>query len=183
MLDESSGTIAGESFFCGTCLKRKLAPGLNEVCNGCMAIPRFQWNGVDPSSAFWAPPATNAISMPERAEVKLGLTQVISDSDNPVERLNSKSTLGCSSSARSFELAGFFGLGTFSFPRCNAKSNSKSIEDSSSVSLAEDIVVQAVAELPLLSEELVERPSPRDSEESTCSVKDPPIELHFRLIP
>lgn len=48
------------------------------------------------------------------------------------------------------------------------KSKSRSIEDSSSFSLAEDVVVQAVAELPLLSEELDGRPSPRDNVEPTC---------------
>lgn len=92
----------------------------------------------------------------------------MSDSEGPVERLNSRSTLGWKSSPIIFELADFFGLGIFSLPRWRVKSNSRSIEDSSSVSLAEDIVVHAVAELPLLSEELDERPSPRDNEEPTC---------------
>lgn len=108
---------------------------------------------------------------------------MISDSEGPVERLNSKSTLGCTSSAFTFELACFLGLGNFSLPRCSEKSNSRSIEDSSSVSLAEDIVVQAVAELPLLSEELDERPSPRDNDEPTCWQTDGSIKLHFRLVP
>lgn len=121
--------------------------------------------------------------MPERTEVELGSTQVIPDSESTVERLNSKSTLGCRSGALRFELAGFFRLGIFSFPICREKSSSRSIEDSSSVSLAEDIVVQTVAELPLLSEELGEWPSPRDSEEPTCWFNDPSITPHFRLVP
>jgi hypothetical protein len=49
--------------------------------------------------------------------------------------------------------------------------------------LAEDIAVQAVAELPLLSEELEERRSPRDSEEPTFRPMDPSIKFRFRLIP
>lgn len=85
-----------------------------------------------------------------------------------MERLNCKSTFGCHPAALIFELVNLFGLGTFSLPRWRVKSNSRSIEDSSSVSLAEDIVVQAVAELPLLSEELDERPSPRDNVDPTC---------------
>jgi len=107
----------------------------------------------------------------------------MSDSESPVERLNFKSTLSGSSSAFKFELAGFFGLGTFSPLRWSEKSNSISIEDSSSVSLAEDIVVQAVAELPLLSEELDEQPSPRDNEEPTSWPMDPSTKPHFLLIP
>ncbi|TKY60686.1 hypothetical protein E2542_SST17785 [Spatholobus suberectus] len=87
--------------------------------------------------------------------------------EGPVERLNSKSNFGCSSNVFKFELTGFFKLCTFSQPRWREKSSSISIDDSSSISLAEDIAVQAAAELPLLSEELVERPSPRDKEEST----------------
>lgn len=79
-----------------------------------------------------------------------------------MERLNSRSTLGCVSGAFTSELACFFGLDNLSPPRCSEKSNSRSIEDSSSVSLAEDTVVQAVAELPLLSDELDERPSSPD---------------------
>lgn len=109
---------------------------------------------------------------------------MISDSKGPVERLNSRSSLGCTSTAFTFEIVCFLGLGNFSFPRCSEKSNSRSIEDSSSASLAEDIVVQAVAELPLLSEELDERPSsPRDKDESTCGQRDGSIKLHFRLVP
>lgn len=103
------------------------------------------------------------------------------DSESPVERLNSKSTLSGDSSAFKFELAGFFGLGTFSPLRWSVKSIS--IEDSSSVSLAEDIVVQAVAELPLLSDELDEQPSPRDNEEPTSWSMDPSIIPNFLLIP
>lgn len=109
---------------------------------------------------------------------------MISDSEGPVERLNSKSTLGCTSSALTFEIVCFLGLDNFSLPRCNVKSNSRSIEDSSSASLAEDIVVQAVAELPLLSEELDERPSnPRDNDESTWGQTEGSTKLHFRLVP
>lgn len=107
----------------------------------------------------------------------------MSDSDIPVDRLNSKSTLSGNSRAFEVEVEGFFGLGTFSPPRWSEKSNSKSIEDSSSVSFAEDIVVQAVAELPLLSEELVARPRPRDNEEPTCWPMDPSIKPHFLLTP
>lgn len=103
------------------------------------------------------------------------------DSESPVERLNSKSTLSGDSSAFKFELAGFLGLGTFSPLRWSVKSIS--IEDSSSVSLAEDIVVQAVAELPLLSDELDEQPSPRDNEEPTSWSMDPSIIPNFLLIP
>ena len=108
---------------------------------------------------------------------------MISDSAGPVERLNSRSISVCSSSAFRLEPAYFFVLGVFSLPRCRVKFNSRSIEDSSSFSLAEDIVVQAVAELPLLSEELDERPSPRDSEEPTCWPLVPSIKLHFLLTP
>lgn len=92
---------------------------------------------------------------------------VISDSQGPVERLNSKSNFGCSSSVFKLELTSFFWLCTFSQPRWREKSSSISIDDSSSTSLAEDTAVQAAAELPLLSEELVERPSPSDKDEST----------------
>ena len=108
---------------------------------------------------------------------------VISDSEGRVERLKYRSTFGCNSSPFRFELADFLGLITFSFPRWRVKSNSISIEDSSSASLAEDVVVQAVVELPLLSEELEARPSPRDNDDPTCSLMDPSIKLHFRLIP
>lgn len=84
-----------------------------------------------------------------------------SDSAGPVERDSSRSTLGHTSSAFILELEGFFGLDAFSLLRWREKSNSRSIEDSSSVSLADDIVVHAVAELPLLSDEHEEWPSPR----------------------
>lgn len=58
------------------------------------------------------------------------------------------------------------------------------MEDSSSVSFADETVVQAVAELPLLSEELEERPSgPRDSDEPTRGGMCGSIELHFLLVP
>jgi hypothetical protein len=107
----------------------------------------------------------------------------MSDSVSPVERLNSKSTLSGASRTFKFELAGFLGLGTFSPLSWSEKSNSISIEDSSSASLAEDIVVQAVAELPLLSEELDEQPSPRDNEEPTSWPMNPSVNPHFLLIP
>lgn len=80
--------------------------------------------------------------------------QVISDSEGPVERLSSRSTLGCNSKAFVPGLATFFLEGALSLPILRVKSRSRSIDDSSSVSLAEDVVVQAVPELPLLSEEL-----------------------------
>lgn len=107
----------------------------------------------------------------------------MSDSEGPVVRLNSRSTLDGNSRAFGFEMAASFGLGNFSAPRWSEKSSSRSIEDSSSVSFAEDIVVQAVAELPLLSSELDERPSPRDNEEPTCWPVDPSMKPHFLLIP
>lgn len=145
-------------------MKRKLAPVFIEACNVGKIIGGFQRHDVDPSSAFWAPPTIGGISLPSGGGVEPGETVVMSDSAGPVERLNSKSTLSGNSSAFEVEVAGFFGLGTFSPPRWSEKSNSISIEDSSSVSLAEDIVVHAVAELALLSEELDEWPRPRDNE-------------------
>lgn len=73
----------------------------------------------------------------------------------------------------------FFEFITFSVPRLRLKFRSISMtDDSSSVSLAEDIGVQAVVELPLLSEELEEWPNPRDNEEPTGS-----IGFRLRLIP
>lgn len=51
------------------------------------------------------------------------------------------------------------------------------------MSLAEDIVVQAVPELPLLSEELDALPSPRVNEDPTCRPADESIRHHFRLVP
>lgn len=80
-----------------------------------------------------------------------------------MERLNSKSNLD----AFILESADFLRLCTFSQPRLRVKSSPISIDDSSSTSLPEDIAVQATAELPLLSDELVERPSPSDREEPT----------------
>lgn len=82
---------------------------------------------------------------------------VITDSqDTPLDRLNSRSTFESNCNPFTFKLVGLSVLAVFSLPRWRLKSNSISIEDSSSVSLAEDIAVQAVAELPLLSEELDE---------------------------
>ena len=151
----------------GTWLRKKPTSLLGEVCNGGKEIPVFQRHDVDPSSEFRAPPTTGGISMLIWSELEPGWAQVISDSEAPVERLNCKSTFGCHPAAFIFELANFFELDTFSLPRWRVKSNSRAIDDSSSVSLADDIVVQAVAELPLLSEELDERPSPRDNVEPT----------------
>lgn len=96
-----------------------------------------------------------------------------------MERLSSRSTLGLTSS--SFILD-FFGLGVFSLLRWREKFNSRSIEDSSSVSFAEETVVHAVAELPLLSEELGEWPSPRLNGNRHCWFTGPSIKLHLRLI-
>lgn len=104
--------------------------------------------------------------------------QVKPDSEGPVERLNSRSTLGCVSG-----LATFFLEGALSLPILRVKSRSRSIDDSSSVSLAEDVVVQAVPELPLLSEELEGRPSPRDREEPTCQLMESSIIFLLRLTP
>lgn len=107
-----------------------------------------------------------------------------SDSEGPVERLNFRSTFGCIWNALASDVVTFFGPGIFSHPRWRVKSKSRSIDDSSSVSLAEDIAVQAVAELPLLSDELEHRPSTRDSGEPTCCCSiAPSIELHLRLRP
>lgn len=108
---------------------------------------------------------------------------VMSDSRGLVERLSSKSRFSCEPNFLNFETAGFLGLGDLSLPRCRVKSKSRSIEDSASVSLAEEIVVHAVAELPLLSDELDERCSPRHSEESTYNPIFPPLQPHFRFIP
>lgn len=108
----------------------------------------------------------------------------MSDSKVPAERLNSKSSFGCELPLN-FETAGFFGLGDLSLPRCRVKSKSRSIDDSASVSLAEDMAVQAVAEaaeLPLLSDELDERPSPRCSEGPMRPVF-PSLQPHFRFSP
>lgn len=109
--------------------------------------------------------------------------QVISDSEGPVERLNSRSTLGCNSKAFVPGLATFFLEGALSLPILRVKSRSRSMDDSSSVSLAEDVVVQAVRELPLLSEELEGRPSPRDKGEPTCWLMEPSIIFHLRFTP
>jgi hypothetical protein len=181
-LDEWSGKLEVGSLVLGIWLK-KLASLFWEICSGSNAIPDFQLSDVNRSSTFDAPPIASGISMPNSSELECGWMLVISDSEGPVERLSSKSTLGCNSIPLRFEPAGFFGLDIFSLPRWREKSNSRSIEDSSSVSLAEDIAVQAVAELPLLSEELEERRSPRDSEEPTFRPMDPSIKFRFRLIP
>lgn len=66
--------------------------------------------------------------------------------------------------------------------RWSAKSNSRSTEEDSSISLAEEIEVHAVAELPLLSEELDEWPRQRHNEDS-CSPAEPSIKFHFLLMP
>lgn len=109
---------------------------------------------------------------------------MISDSEGPVERLNLRSTLGCNSNVfLEEELTVLLELGVLSFPRCRVKSNSRSIEDSSSFSFADDIVVQAVAVLPLLSDELDDLPRPSDSEEPTCWPSDPSTRFHLRLTP
>jgi hypothetical protein len=178
-LDEWSGKLGVGSLVLGIWLKKKLASLLEEICNGSNVIPDFQLHDVDPSFTFDAPPIANGISKANSSELEGGWMLVTSDSEGPVERPNSKSTLG--SIPLRYERAGFFGLNIFSWPRWREKS--RSIEDSSSVSMAEDIDVQAVAELPLLSEELEERPSPRDSEEPTFWPMDPLIKFHFRLIP
>lgn len=81
------------------------------------------------------------------------------------------------------ELKGFFGLEDFSLPRWRSKSKLISMEDSSSVSFAEEMFVQAVAELPLLSEEQGERPSPRKSEEPSSRPMGPSVTFHFLLFP
>uniref|UniRef100_A0A2P2LHH9 Putative WRKY transcription factor 19 n=1 Tax=Rhizophora mucronata TaxID=61149 RepID=A0A2P2LHH9_RHIMU len=102
-------------------------------------------------------PMTCGISMPNSTEVDLGWALVMSESEVPVKRLNSRSTLGCTSNALRFELAHLLWLGVFPLLRWRVKFSSRSVEDCSSVSLAEDIVLQ-VAELPLLSDELDEWP-------------------------
>ena len=145
-------------------------------------MPSFQLQEVDPSSVFCTPFNANGISLLNGRD-GLRWTLVMSDSEGPVERLNSKSTLGCNCKAFRFEVAGLFRLCTFSEPRWRVKSSSISIEDSSSFSLAEDMAVQAVAELPLLSEELVERPSPRDREEPTLWPMHLSTKSHFLLVP
>lgn len=88
---------------------------------------------VIPSSAFWTPPTMKGS--------KFWWILVMPDSIGPDERLNSRS-IGCNS--RVFievELATLLELGVLSFPMCRVKSNSRSIEDSSSFSFADDIVV------------------------------------------
>lgn len=112
-----------------------------------------------------------------------GWVEEISDSEGLKDKLKSKLTLGCKTGALRLELTLFFGLDIFSLPRWKEKSSSRSIDDPSSVSLAEDTVVHAVAELPLLSEELEQRPNPRHNGNSICCSKDPPDKLHFLLIP
>lgn len=108
----------------------------------------------------------------------------MSDSDGPAERLNSKSSFSCGPSLLKFATLGFFGLGDLSLPRWREKSKSRSIEDSASVSLAEETAVQPVAELPLLSDELDERwPSPRCNEGSTCRRMFSSLQPHLRFIP
>lgn len=106
------------------------------------------------------------------------------DSEGPVERLNCRSTFGCIWNVSASDVVTFFGHGILSHPRWRVKSKSRTIDDSPSVSLAEDIAVQAVAELPLLSEELEHQPSPRDSGEPTCcSSIVPSVEFLLRLTP
>ena len=157
---------------------------INGACNDDdKEVPAFHGDDVEPSSTCVAMPTPSGISVALQSRVEFAWTLVMSDSAGPVDRLNSRSTSGCDSFAFRLEPAYFFGLGVFSLPRCRVKSNSRSIEDSSSFSFAEDIVVQAVAELPLLSEELDERPSTRDKEEPTCWPLVPSMKLHFRLIP
>lgn len=119
---------------------------------------------MDPSSVLKAPSPVNAILRTFFAVVELGQNVVISDSAGLLQRLNSKSTLDCA--LRDFELADFLGFN--SLPRWSVKSSSRSIDDSSSVSFAEDIEVHAVAVLPLLSDELDDWPRRRHSEDSIC---------------
>lgn len=92
---------------------------------------------------------------------------MIPDLAGPMDSLNSGSISAYNSSAFRLEPAHFFGLDVFSLLRCRGKSNPKSTEGSSSFSLAGDIIVKAVTEIPLLSKEFDVRPSPRDSEEPT----------------
>lgn len=108
---------------------------------------------------------------------------VMSDSRGLVERLNSKSRLSCILALLKFETAGIFGLGDLSLPRCRVKSKSRSIEDSTSVSLAEEIAVHAVPELPLLSDELDERCNPRHNAGLTNWPMFPSLQPHFLFIP
>lgn len=67
----------------------------------------------------------------------------------------------------------------FSLPRWRLKSNSRSIEDSSSVSLREDMV----AELALLSEELEDPLNEWYNGNSASMSIDPSLTLHFRFTP
>lgn len=86
----------------------------------------------------------------------LVLMSVISDRGDPVHRLSSRSIPG--------KEAGFFGASIF---LSRSRSNRKSLEDSSSVSFAENGTGQTV-ELPLLSEKLDVWSSLRASEEPIC---------------
>lgn len=131
---------------------------------------------IDPSS-IWK----SQLSVGRASEFRL--TVVTSDSAGTEKRLSSRSTWCCVSIDILLGVDIFFVAGAFSPPRWRLKSNSISIEDSSSVSLAEDMVVHPVAELALLSEELGELPSQRDNGNPACMSIDPFTELHFLLTP
>ncbi|KAF2313152.1 hypothetical protein GH714_009518 [Hevea brasiliensis] len=139
-----------------------------EFCYGNnLIIPIFQHD--DSSSAIEASRAASGLEMPNSCGGELRWTLELSKFEGQEQRRNSKSTLscnctsnwGCDSSRLRYEPAEYFGHCIFSLSRWKMKTDSISIV-SSSVSLLEDIV--AVAQLPLLTEELEERPTPRENE-------------------
>jgi len=129
-------------------------------------------------------PTENGNSLSFSTALKSSWMLVMSDSEGPVERLSSKSSCFIRGPIPfQFATADFFGPGDLLLARWRAKSKSRSIEDSASVSLDEDTAVQTVAELPLLSDELEERPKPKHNEGSTSKPVFPPFQPHFRFTP
>lgn len=101
-----------------------------------------------------------------------------SDSAGTENKLSSRSTID-----GLLQMGAFFLTTVLSPPKWRLKSNSRSIDDSSSVSLADDMLVHPVAELALLSEELGEWPNDRLNGNPGCISLDPLTEPHFLLIP
>lgn len=170
MLGEGSGDF-GLTFLIAWLRKYTLSVFCT-VCGGIKELP------VDPSSIF-KPPQSATILAKRFGPVALGWIFVISDTVSPLERLNCKST---SFSDFKLERADLSTSDDLSLPRWRVKSNSRSIGDSSSVSLAEDTEAHAVARLPLLSDELEEWPRLRLNEDSFIFTISS-TKFHFRLTP
>lgn len=150
VLAERPGAIENESILLGTELDAK-------------KLFEFPSDKEDASSN-WIPPTPRGFSMSACITGEPPWTLVISDSQGPVERLNSKSTFVLGGSK--FAAVTFLELGDFSLASWRENCRSRSTEDPSSIPLAKVNSVQAVVEMPLL-----------------WLAAYPSIQNHLRLIP